>query len=79
MKRLKKLEYAFNHGCNVEVFSPTKWIPVYDTKRPRCKATEWKWTTVHTLSYLRLAFVRNMWLRVVPKEGIIYCDVVETR
>ena len=79
MKRLKKLEYAFTHGCDVEVFSPAKWIPVNYTKRPRCKPVEWKWTTIHTLGYLRLAFVRNMWLKVVPKEGITYCDVVEEK
>lgn len=75
MKRLKKLEYAMTHDCDVQVLIPIN----YDYCNGRRKATEWKWLTIHDVRYLRIVFTRNWWLRVVPKKGIAYCDVVETR
>ena len=76
MKRLKKLEYAFNHGCNIQVLEPVYRYSEEDGKR---KVIDWEWRTVHTVDYIRIAIVRNLWLRTVPKSGIAYCDVVETR
>lgn len=76
MKRLKKLEYAFNHGCNVQVRELVYYCSQEDGKR---RVVDWEWKTVHTIGYIRIAFVRNLWLRAVPKPGIAYCDVVETR
>ena len=73
MKRLKKLEYAFTHGCDVQSLEP-----FYDIKQGT-KPAYYKWCSVHSIDYLRTVFVRNVWLRVVPKEGVAYCDVVETR
>jgi len=76
MKRLKKLEYAFNHGCNIQVLEPVYRYSEEDRKR---KAIDWEWRTVHTADYIKIAFVRNLWLRIVPKSEIAYCDIVETR
>ena len=76
MKRLKKFEYAFNHGCDVQVLEPIYRYPEEDGKR---KVIDWEWRTVHTVDYIKIAIVRNLWLRTVPKQDIAYCDVVETR
>lgn len=76
MKRLKKLEYAFTHGCNIQVLEPVYRYNEEDGKR---KVIDWEWRTVHTVDYIKIAIVRNLWLRTVPKSGIAYCDVVETR
>lgn len=73
MKRLKKLEYAFNHGCDIQVYIPVN----YDYSDGIRKAIAWKWQTIHTIDYLKIAFVRNMFIRTVPRPGIAYCNVVE--
>ena len=75
MKRLKKLEYAFNHGCNIQVYMPVN----YDYSDGKRKAIAWEWQTIHTIGYLKIAFVQNMLIRTVPEPTVAYCDVVETR
>lgn len=75
MKRLKKLEYAMTHGCDVQVLLPMN----YDYCNGKRKATEWEWKTIHTVEYLRIVFPRNYWIQTVVSPGILYQDIKEER
>lgn len=62
MKRLKKFEDAFYNGYKVQALEPR-----YDIRQGD-KPAYYTWSNVLSIDYIRTVFVRNIALRIVPKN-----------